>query len=218
MSQGRNKKNLNVRTSLIQEKLKIRYENLASVIQAAKEGRLSLKELNNLKSELESSVKLSDSLVVQIAECHPSSGKYKRALPKDYQSDITAIDNAISRAKMSGPPSKTLFENKVANRVTELNYIKRTVELLSNELESQNRRGQKNNENFLRRYEAVTALSDYLKSKIDFDEDVFIKTKEAMEQCIKHKPTLKEQGIINHILDKISSFLLNPYRILYFYH
>lgn len=130
MSQGRNKKNLNVRTSLIQEKLKIRYENLASVIQDAKRGSLSLEELKNLKSELESSVKLSDSLVVQVAECHPASGKYKQALPKGYQLDITAVDKAISRAQSPQSQAQQLSENSIGTGIKPIK--KATQEKVSN--------------------------------------------------------------------------------------
>ncbi|WP_232505524.1 T4SS guanine nucleotide exchange effector RalF [Legionella clemsonensis] len=64
-------------------------------MQAAKEGRLDLKELNKLKIELEKPVRLSETLCIQIEDCHPSTGRYKRALPKGYQSDITAVNKAI---------------------------------------------------------------------------------------------------------------------------
>ncbi|HHF7350025.1 TPA: protein kinase [Legionella feeleii] len=96
MSRGRVKKTLNERTRLIQKELQARHKRLAGDIQAAKEGRLNIDGLNKLKIELEEPVKLSDTLCITIEECHPSTGTYKRALPKGYQSDITAINKAIS--------------------------------------------------------------------------------------------------------------------------
>lgn len=101
MSKGRTQKNLNERTRLIQSQLTSRHKKLSQPIEAAKEGRLDLESLKQLRIELEKPVRLSETLFIQIEDCHPSTGKYKRALPKGYQSDITAVNKAITRAQKS---------------------------------------------------------------------------------------------------------------------
>jgi guanine nucleotide exchange protein RalF len=99
MSKGRVKKNLNECTRLIQSELKSRYRKLAETIQAAKYHRLDLEDLYKLKGELEKPIKLSETLSIQIEDCHPATGTYKRALPKEYQSNITVINKAIIQAQ-----------------------------------------------------------------------------------------------------------------------
>lgn len=101
MSKGRAQKNLNERTHLIQSQLTSRHKKLSQPIEAAKKGSLDLESLKQLKIELEKPVRLSETLSIQIEDCHPSTGKYKRALPKGYQSDITAVNKAITRAQKS---------------------------------------------------------------------------------------------------------------------
>lgn len=100
MSKGQAQKNLNERTHLIQSQLTSRHKKLSQPIEAAKEGSLDLESLKQLKIELEKPVRLSESLSIQIEDCHPSTGKYKRALPKGYQSDIAAVNKAITRAQI----------------------------------------------------------------------------------------------------------------------
>ena len=86
----------NERTKLLQSKLDSRYKKLKTDIQAAKEGRFNLEQLEQLIGKLNQPVKLSETLSVTIAECHPSTGKYKRALPKGYQTDLIAVPKILT--------------------------------------------------------------------------------------------------------------------------
>ncbi len=107
MSQGRAKKNVNERTALIKNDLESRYKKLAETIQAAKYGTLGVVELYQLKAELEKPIKLSENIFIQIGDCHPSAGTYKRALPKGYLSDVIAV----SKAFVESQNTKKIEEN-----------------------------------------------------------------------------------------------------------
>jgi guanine nucleotide exchange protein RalF len=60
---------------------------------------LDLEKLTQLNEELQKPVKLSDTLMIQIQDCHPSSGTYKHALPKGYLSTIALVETAIKHAR-----------------------------------------------------------------------------------------------------------------------
>lgn len=117
MAKGRSKKNLAVRTQFIQRELESRYKKLTKSIQAAKDGSLDLEGLKTLKGALEKPVQLSETLIIQIEDCHPSTGPYKHALPKGYQSDITAVNEAIIQAQSF---LSTEIENEIRERQREI--------------------------------------------------------------------------------------------------
>ena len=110
MSKGRARKNLTERTHLIKKALTSRHEKLAKSIQEATEGILKLDDLKKLKDELEKPVKLSETLFIQIEDCHPSTGIYKHALPKGYHSNISLIKNSGCRSQEDR--RENLFETK----------------------------------------------------------------------------------------------------------
>ena len=96
MAKGKRAKVENEQTNLIRDKLASRYKGLKTDIQAAKEGRLNIEQLEQLIEKLNQPVKVSETLAVTIADCHPSTGGYKRALPKGYQPDLTAIPKILT--------------------------------------------------------------------------------------------------------------------------
>ncbi len=116
MSKGRARKNLTERTHLIKKALTSRHEKLAKSIQEATEGILKLDDLKKLKDELEKPVKLSETLFIQIEDCHPSTGIYKHALPKGYHSNISLINKSIQT--QDADPKK--IEEKIYSKRREI--------------------------------------------------------------------------------------------------
>ncbi|MCL9683585.1 hypothetical protein [Legionella maioricensis] len=99
MGKRTNTKAVNERTGIVNSSITSRYKKLKGDIQAAKEGRLNLEQLKHLMGELTKPVKISDTVSVEIEDCHPSTGRYKRALPKGYLTDTTKISKIITEAE-----------------------------------------------------------------------------------------------------------------------
>ncbi|KTD79365.1 hypothetical protein [Legionella waltersii] len=97
MPSGKAHKQLNKRTIEIKRILTERYISLGEAIRLAIAGQLIGDEIPQLLRELLKPVQLSGTLIIQIEDCHPSTGRYKKALPKGYLADIATLTQVINK-------------------------------------------------------------------------------------------------------------------------
>jgi hypothetical protein len=127
MPSGKAHKQLNARTSELNRILTSRYNSLKEAISLAKLGQLNFDELPQLLRELLKPVKLSSTLIIQIEDCHPSTGKYKKALPKGYLSDITTLTQLIKTGPFQLPNAAP---EPLPLEIEEIETVERQISIL----------------------------------------------------------------------------------------
>lgn len=100
MSNGKAKKQVNERSNLLKQALGKRYQSLNNRIDRARKELLGRDELIQLRAELENPVQLSNSLVINLGDCHPGTGIYKRVMPKGYLTDLAMISKQIEQTSV----------------------------------------------------------------------------------------------------------------------
>jgi hypothetical protein len=89
MPKGQQQKNIRERTAFIKRKL---IERLNVSTEAER-----ISDLKETLAFLKGPVQYSSSVLISLNECHPSSGRYKHALPKDYWKKVNQFESAIQK-------------------------------------------------------------------------------------------------------------------------